>query len=1736
MSMPWGKAVYKKKDGIIAVADDQSLVTWTPTAGGAAVSLPTVNITNLQQTPDTAAKVMLKIFEKPPGSDGEPSTYLFHFNSPTDARTEANAVKDLLSKILADIRSNDPSVPRPADTAPPAAPTRPDSGSTSAAMSFASATTSKPTVARWFDDSQLRADIELQQSLMKKDKTLHQTYMDAQKSKPDSISDASFNGQFWSTRTTLLRAHAIETHQKKGAYNVLSTIKPRTVDNELKLNISVEQVQMIFKQHPLVKRIYNDNVPRISESQFWARFFLSRLSKKLRGERVLDSERADPIFDRYDESDDTIAASLILSAHVPYTIDLEANEEDQGGFRGGNRKDVEMRPRSNIPIVRTLNSLSEKIMAGVAPSDPDPTTSEVVDAGTQAGLELADLRGDIEARRIVLHVREQSRFFNQDPADSADTDTYRQQVPSEVLFDVQADIDTLEGDGAGGIDLHAGIGVDEDSDSDGEDGQARGSHVGSRAARQAAQKQLFAAIAQRRSERYGHSADEQAPMGIPAEIAQKAYLTNATTTEFLRQFWNAFLSGDADRAQELAHHVEALSKSLGRIEAIADEAEQARNRVIAEKKEEIRVLYSRTGKRLRWRPEMIGGGRRAVQVLLGPTIHGLQTAQDRYQAALAAEGLKLSTESTAYRRQRRTTSQRSFRSAPRSDFRNPDAPGVMRQAFRMRPIGTPALHAAPSLYRYRYRYRYRSIGSWTLAFARRFGLSAAQRARPDDDAAAEDKARPDGDTESPDVPVISTSSSTSTSSLSSPAPPPETDKPTETEALRDAFSGLVGRGRSSRHRSPDGLPPVRLPDWFLRENVRRWETPSLPSAQNSISHNLAEARRLMFPNIAPQPTTAATPPPTAVLDAERERMQQFFEWMLHGAAWDANKVADAAADLRRGYLDAITNRSTAVAAAASYLTAALAEEAGQADLSAKIDPDNALHIPEVLSRPAYRDHVRSLTEHGIDVCVSPGADQDVARGLPFNYDYGERIGFTELCATVAAELRAVSPPARPAKDFKRPISVLALMNYTGRGKAVSVVENVARSLSADVVHLDAAAIAEIVGSYLGQTAYWARGSLSMLGYTMAEKNGRLARRYPTKRDEEDDDDDDHLDSSMVMSRLPIAFMRQSGLGPRLSSKAFPSDMDDKWDDLKTNNVLEAIVKATTTTTTTTTVSAEPRKMILHVHNFFELSSTVEGSEILAKLRTIVDRLWQRRHHRIVLVGSASTHADVKPSLVERAEELRLEGYHIIPFRVQRTASTPCLAEQMERQDYFSENMANIRAMTTALTAGSLQPPATAWDWARCRDDVDETLQASLSHVVYDIDWVYRLVTLVLGSTADKTPRCDEKSFVAALRAIGGEELWWEKRAGAKAPYFYPLSTTPDAAFDRSSSEPGDPQQQQQQAQTTTEYNEYEKKLLANVIDRQAIATTFADVVCPAETVDSLKALTSLSLVRPEAFLYGVLATERIPGCLLYGPPGTGKTLLAKAVAKQGGASMIEVSAASINDMWLGNSEKNVQALFSLARKMAPVVIFLDEADALLGARQTGPGGRAAHRETITQFLREWDGLKSMNAFIMVATNRPFDLDEAVLRRLPRRILVDLPLRPGRLRILEVMLRDELLDSAVDLNQLAAETELYSGSDLKNLCVAAAMEAVREEVRAQDAHVGPDPFVFADRRILRRAHFDRALQDIGASISEDMASLQAIRRFDERYGDRRRKKRRHMGFEVAPTQLNSEAALVRQAVP
>ncbi|KAI0876343.1 hypothetical protein GGS24DRAFT_498925 [Hypoxylon argillaceum] len=652
MAIPTGATAYKKKDGVLTLTADQRTVIWTPNAAAAgppALSLSISNITNLQQTPDSAAKVMLKIFEKSAES-AEPVAYLFHFNSPSDSRAEANAIKNLLSRLLVDTKSNDPSLPKPSSGV--ATPVGAGSGG-SGTMAFANTANSKSNAARLFDDDALRGDIALQQSLLKADRNLSQMYMEGRKTKPDSMSDTSFNAQFWSARINLLRSHAIESSQKRGPYNVLAQVKPILVPNEdpskqseLKIKVTQEQISAIMSQHPLLKRIFNEHVPPLNQNEFWERFFLSKLSKKLRGERPTGLEMPDKIFDKYDEYEDITAfSSKLLLQHVPHIINVEGNEENQGGFKSGNRKDVEMRPRgrTDVPIIQTLNSLSEKLLANVLPADNDPESSIRVDDDTYQELTLRDLRGDTEDQRIILNIREQSRFFSSESGVPSETATvFARQNPSRVLKGVQGDLRSLTHDGAGGVNIHSSLGIDDDGGSD--DEEKSQPHVGSRESRKDAQKQILESILQRRAQLYGYGSDDTAPMGLPAEIASNCNLTHATTMEFLHQFWSAFLSGDPERAAELGYLAEALKKSKDRIEMVAVEADKARDDQIKKRKAEIVQIYERTGKKVKFNAKSIRGGRGAVTKLMEPVVHCLDKAVVDYQKALAAEGLQASTE------------------------------------------------------------------------------------------------------------------------------------------------------------------------------------------------------------------------------------------------------------------------------------------------------------------------------------------------------------------------------------------------------------------------------------------------------------------------------------------------------------------------------------------------------------------------------------------------------------------------------------------------------------------------------------------------------------------------------------------------------------------------------------------------------------------------------------------------------------------------------------------------------------------------------------------------------------------------------------------------------------------------------------------------------------------------------------------------------------------------------------
>ncbi|KAG8727712.1 hypothetical protein FRC11_012624, partial [Ceratobasidium sp. 423] len=246
----------------------------------------------------------------------------------------------------------------------------------------------------------------------------------------------------------------------------------------------------------------------------------------------------------------------------------------------------------------------------------------------------------------------------------------------------------------------------------------------------------------------------------------------------------------------------------------------------------------------------------------------------------------------------------------------------------------------------------------------------------------------------------------------------------------------------------------------------------------------------------------------------------------------------------------------------------------------------------------------------------------------------------------------------------------------------------------------------------------------------------------------------------------------------------------------------------------------------------------------------------------------------------------------------------------------------------------------------------------------------------------------------------------------------------------------------------------ERDLLRCLVNPTQVTTTFAQVHHPT-VVERISTLVSLPLRHPALFKSGFLSNHSLGGVLLFGPPGTGKTLIAQAVAKESGARMLAIKPSDILEACNGNSEKVISNLFKLARRLQPCLIFMDEIDGILGARIYQSESNSGHwyASILTQFMQEMDGLVTSDVLVIGATNRPFALDEAIIRRLPHRVMVDLPKRRARREILKILLREELLAADVNLRDIARETKQFSGSDLKEaLCVSAAMAAAKEDLK------------------------------------------------------------------------------------
>lgn len=813
---------------------------------------------------------------------------------------------------------------------------------------------------------------------------------------------------------------------------------------------------------------------------------------------------------------------------------------------------------------------------------------------------------------------------------------------------------------------------------------------------------------------------------------------------------------------------------------------------------------------------------------------------------------------------------------------------------------------------------------------------------------------------------------------------------------------------------------------------------------------------------------------------------------------------------------------------------------------------------------------------------------DIPREIAKAIGYGiHQPVYEELLATCHANLSLRPPSKIPASQIPRPDTVLLSPSFYGSCLLRDTVFSIASDLEADLVNISPDSLAEIVGGYLGENVAWTYSDTSLLSYEVHKILARRSRRDGYREHTDNNAKPDSLEAveeaDDEMTSLAAAVKRNGGflvdVLPEQSTQSMSlSDFLDasassgssssaqtgnSWEDLKMTAALEAIVDAAIQKRAArhhgshvidmsvkghgdpkddqTLVASSADRLIIHVSHHQELDRIPKGRMLLQKLREIVKKRWLEGSN-IIIIGTTAVAPPA--SNVARARDLQS---HIVrnEYRMIVVPTPGRLRKWMLKNHALGIGQINsrhIRGMIEALGGkvigmGARDPPL----FPRPVIGLPES---------YDYGYVYRIAhaaicagDTIVPITPDHVRTVIENIMKADIYKMGGDpsdskRAISEAMRGHLAPGLEAFDSHPEDTLvtEYGQVKPGWQQNLDgPRAVARRNASRHEKKLLAGIIDPDEITTSFADIRAPAATIEALKTLTSLSLKRPEAFKYGILATQKIPGILLYGPPGTGKTMLAKAVAKECGATVLEVSGSEINDMYVGEGEKNVKALFSLAKKLSPCVIFIDEADGLFAARGGSSTGQINHRELINQFLRELDGMTEFTGILMVATNRPFDLDEAVLRRLPRRLLVDLPVEADREAILRLHLADETLDSTVDLAAIARDTPLYSGSDLKNLSVAAALACVREENDAAAQHSGDESYTYPETRTLTKAHFDKAMEEISASISEDMSTLKAIRKFDERYGDRkgRRKKAAGIGFSSSLTpKVDHDAGRVR----
>lgn len=528
--MPAIPCALKKRPGSLVVGTDN--VDWTPAQTGPGEKINLVDVLSMQATPATAARLRIKLTKK----DGK--SVLLELANTADLDSARNELQSAIKRyreraVHAEPDPVTPAPSQPAQTplqpsAEPAQPAQPAQTqqlqTTPAEQPAAPPPAKKPRQAKppvkkiSLERGKLLHNLELQQQLLRSDPELMRTFQQVV-----ITTGALSNEQFWSLRLDLLITAGQQQLQSTGSYNVLSTIKPITSsDNQVNINLSREKIVDLFDQYPLIRKAYNDNVPKLSEGDFWKRFFMSKLFLMLRGEKVLQNHPPDAVFDKYVEAlvsyrqKQSVNRGVQDTKHpAPLFINIETNAENNPETLGNNL--VTTGGPASRQLIRSMNGLSYRLLLGKRREREEDFNYENDEKRMERNLLLTDLAPEsskhkaLDLKVSMVADTQSSAESNEDSRELAD------QIPrsidlSDVNVNREALIDACEA--VNRFTPHTSSGLNDAGAND-------------------------------------------------AELENRL-LTQTTTIEFLRQFWHAYASNKS----EAAKLVPFLEGSLDRIEAV----------------------------------------------------------------------------------------------------------------------------------------------------------------------------------------------------------------------------------------------------------------------------------------------------------------------------------------------------------------------------------------------------------------------------------------------------------------------------------------------------------------------------------------------------------------------------------------------------------------------------------------------------------------------------------------------------------------------------------------------------------------------------------------------------------------------------------------------------------------------------------------------------------------------------------------------------------------------------------------------------------------------------------------------------------------------------------------------------------------------------------------------------------------------------------------------------------------